>query len=288
MTLCASEFCGRHVRSSSPRPQSASYKPLGDHFDHAEEVDTLGQVLRRERYRRELLQREVGRAAGIGPERLSRYESGVAVPSWSTFVRLLAAMGSQPRIVVEPLDGDVDGFIDRMNATPSADWLYDVELVLTPLLRLLDGLSWTATRLFAARLHGAPVPLSRLDVDVVIAPKHWDQLTRNAMSAGIPLRGSGADLDRVPSSPTFLRSTADAAADQLEWLLSDQHLLRMRVVRMLSPRCVLVQRGATAWPTVPLDMIASDDPWTSRVLARLRERANTVRRDSGPGAAYSP
>ena len=180
-------------------------------------------------------QREVARAAGMSQDRLSRYESGAVMPSWTAFVRVLAALEKQPRIVVEPLDRDIDAAIDRLRASPSEQWLDDVAAPLSMLLYLLDGLSWAAGGPFAARLHGAPVHLPSLDVDVVLGTQDWSQLNRRALDAAVQLRHPEDGTVGAPLSPTPLREAADAGAGHLEWVGPGRTILRMRVVTRLSP-----------------------------------------------------
>ena len=232
----------------------------------------LGEILRRERCRSASYQREVACAAGIAQGRLSRYESGAAIPSWDTFVRVLAALGRQPRIVVEPLDADVDTCIDERLSTSREQWLDDVANNLPALLRLLDGLDWVATRLLAARLHGAPVPLVRFHVDAVVGTHGWEQLVRNAMAVPGQVWDPEIESLTVPTSPTVLRCAADARAGHLRWLLPGGFETRMRIATMLTPRCVAVQVAGRRWLAAPLDLIADDDPWTNRVLERLSSR----------------
>jgi transcriptional regulator with XRE-family HTH domain len=254
-----------------PSTAETRVRPNARLGDHAEGVE-LGEILRRERHRAELYQREVSAAAGITQARLSKYESGVLAPTWDTFVRVLAALGRQPRIVVEPLDADVDACLADWRTKPRDEWLDDVAPQVPALLRLLEGIEWVATGLLAARLHGAPVPLARFSVDAVVGTQGWERLTRNAMAVPVQVWDPEIEALTVPTSPTELRCAADARAGHLRWLLPGGFETTMRVVTLLTPRCVSVEQAGRRWATLPLDLIADEDAWTSRVLQRLHSR----------------
>jgi len=83
-------------------------------------MDNPAEILRRERERLLLTQRELAQRSGVSQSAISRYEHGDAVLGWDAFRTLLAGMGQQPRIELEQLDADVDDRIDAVLSEPDA------------------------------------------------------------------------------------------------------------------------------------------------------------------------
>lgn len=82
---------------------------------------TFGLLLSRLRARVNLTQAEVASRAGTSQPAVARYES-TAIPTWSTFQRLLQAMGHRPVIKVEPItdERDVDLARQLLGMEPAA------------------------------------------------------------------------------------------------------------------------------------------------------------------------
>jgi transcriptional regulator with XRE-family HTH domain len=105
--------------------------------------------------------------AGVTQAAIARIEKGTRVPSVSTVERLLAAMGLQLAIGVEPLDAHVDAAIDRIADTPLADRIADTDI--DSILQHLTGIPYAFDGAAAALLQGAPVPVDAVYIAVAWA-----------------------------------------------------------------------------------------------------------------------
>lgn len=169
------------------------------------DMEELGKILRRERAKRRWAQDRLAQTCGITRQQLSRYETGVATPSWAVFHRILAAYGKQPRVVLEPLDADVVAEIERLRRQPRERWLVDVGPAADKLHRLLEGLEWRATGLLAARLLGTPAPLPDW------RPRYcWPRTAGNAQAGWLELWDPDECFSWVPMTTDIIRRTYEA------------------------------------------------------------------------------
>lgn len=67
----------------------------------------VGDVLRDAREQQGLSQRRLALRAGTSQDAISRIERGVEAPTLERFAQLLVALGRQPVLSVEPLEGPV-------------------------------------------------------------------------------------------------------------------------------------------------------------------------------------
>jgi transcriptional regulator with XRE-family HTH domain len=77
-------------------------------------------LVTRARIRAGMSQRELAEAAGVAQSTIARIESGVADPAFSTIERILAAVGLEMRIRIEPTD-DHDQVLESLHALLSPD-----------------------------------------------------------------------------------------------------------------------------------------------------------------------
>ncbi|MFB9237419.1 helix-turn-helix domain-containing protein [Plantactinospora siamensis] len=68
----------------------------------------IGTTLRRERELHRLTQAQLAARAGVSQATVARVETGDRSPSLAMVGRLLAVLGSQLTVGVEPLDAEVD------------------------------------------------------------------------------------------------------------------------------------------------------------------------------------
>ena len=95
---------------------------------------TLGKLIYRTRQQTVTLQRMLTKRSGVCQSSISAYEQGRVEPTWSTFVRLIAAMDRRPSIDVVPVDpppapdhaafllGCLDVAIRECSSTPTRWW----------------------------------------------------------------------------------------------------------------------------------------------------------------------
>lgn len=135
----------------------------------------LGELLRVEREKRRLTQREFAERTGITQQRLSRVERGASALTTESAQRLFAALGLRLRVSVTPLEADLDAEIDRLIGTSDGDRLdfLDWHGLVTG---ALAEVPYVFTGRLAAFLQGAPVPASRYEI--AIAESDVDSLDR--------------------------------------------------------------------------------------------------------------
>jgi transcriptional regulator with XRE-family HTH domain len=124
----------------------------------------IGCLLRRARESRELSQEDLAELSGISQSVISAYERERKQPGWVAAERLFAAMGLQMRIELEPLDADLDRQIDAYAAMTAEERLRALPYVLKALDSHLEGIPLVVTGAAAAALHGASVPVRRVDL----------------------------------------------------------------------------------------------------------------------------
>ncbi|WFF01441.1 helix-turn-helix transcriptional regulator [Micromonospora sp. WMMD964] len=122
----------------------------------------IASVVREQRHLRDLTQCELAEAAGVSQAAVARIENGNRTPSITVLEALLAAMGVQLVVGVEPLDAHLDARMDDLAARPIAERIE--ALALDDLLDRLPDLPPVITGSTAALLQGAPVPVEALEI----------------------------------------------------------------------------------------------------------------------------
>ncbi|WP_433115494.1 helix-turn-helix domain-containing protein [Micromonospora sp. CA-246542] len=125
-------------------------------------VTLLGTVLRQERQRRELTQRQLAGLAEVSQAAVARIERGERAPSVPVLERLFTAMDVQVVVAVEPLDAHLDARIDELAARPIGERID--ELGLNETLDRLTDFPQVLTGSTAALLQGAPVPVDAVEI----------------------------------------------------------------------------------------------------------------------------
>jgi DNA-binding XRE family transcriptional regulator len=110
---------------------------------------TLGKLIYRTRQQTVTLQRMLTKRSGVCQSSISAYEQGRVEPTWSTFVRLIAAMDRRPSIDVVP--------VDPPPAPDHAAFLLGcLDVAIREILTLLDGIPYRFEGKVAAHLLGRP------------------------------------------------------------------------------------------------------------------------------------
>jgi transcriptional regulator with XRE-family HTH domain len=232
-----------------------------------DEAVHIGRLLRQTREGSALTQEALAAASGVRQTAISAYERERRVPAWKTAERLFAAMGVQMRIELESLDADIDRQIDSYAAMSWPERARKLPYYLLRLDTQFPGVPLVVTGAAAAALHGAPVPVSRIDLLV--------QDTDAALKAlCAPLRELLARL-WDPETESWVGSAFYPAVlrelKTSQWMVFlDQ--IRVTLVKALPEGVTVVVDGAKI-PVLPLHEIELTDPEAARLLARLRARA---------------
>ena len=141
---------------------------------------TLGRLIYRTRQQTVTLQRMLTRRSGVCQSSISAYEQGRVEPTWSTFVRLLAAMDRRPSIDVVPVDPPPSP--DRM-----AYLLGCLDAAIRELLTLLEGTPYRFERAVAAHLLGRKTTPNLIKLSAVgdiedVSQRALDRLDREVLT----------------------------------------------------------------------------------------------------------
>lgn len=236
----------------------------------------LPQLLRSTRQEAELTQLEVAERAGVDQAALSRYERGLRTPTLGTLERVLAAMGQQIVVELEPLDAQIDREIDRLAAMTPAERIQSCWL-LVDVPEMFAGLAWAFGGAAAGVLQGAPLPLDRVDVLMLDDPVVLDTVARVLRQR---LAAQWWEEDRLFAVPDAVHREALRAAAGSRWELGGAELLIRAVSAATLASCSTVaieeedlgQVRVVPVRVVPVPAIEAADQRAARALARFRQR----------------
>jgi transcriptional regulator with XRE-family HTH domain len=222
----------------------------------------IGTLVREKRERVGLTQVQLARRAGISQSTVSAVERGTRRPSLRLLGRVLAAFGLQWRVSTEPIEEpetELDAAIEAMRATPPAERLVGPRFDGVQLLRLLAPLGAVVEGAAGGVLHGAPLPLSRIDV-VVERSRLGDLAT--------VIQRSYAERWSEVWERWGMESPSPRAPGAMRWqTLAGE--FRVRLVDAL-PETVTVMVGELPVHVRPLHEIETTDRQVARALTRLR------------------
>lgn len=227
----------------------------------------LGTALRRHRDRAQWTQRQLADAAGVSPTTIAHLERGSRAPSLPMLTRLFATLGSQLRFEVEPLDAHVDAEMDRLAEIPLDGRVRQsgVDLAVADLnaLRIPHVVEGAA----AALLHGVPIPVAAVDLDLRWADadelttwldrrwaRRWDERWQDfGFQAPDPRLVGAHDWWLIFDGAEDLRLRAEMC-DEL-------------------PDAIEIHHRGTSYRIRPLHEIEIADPRTADLLRRYRSRS---------------
>jgi hypothetical protein len=189
-------------------------------------------------------------------------ERGTRRPSLTLIGRVLAALGLQIRLAVEPLEepeADLDAAIDSLRTIPPADRLSGPRFDGAALLRMLAPAAPVVEGAAGAVLHGAPVPVRRLDVAV-------ERTRLRALDEVI--RRSYAERWSDVWSRWGMETASPRAPGPMRWQTLDGEF-RIRLVDTL-PETVTVLVGDLPVAVRAIHDLESADPRVARALTRVR------------------
>jgi len=225
----------------------------------------IGTLVREERDKAALTQAELAQRAGVSQSTVSAVERGTRQPSLRVVAAVLAALGRQLRLTTEPADqpaADLDAALDAQLAVEPARRLVGPRFDGPQLLRLLAPVAPVVEGAAGAVLHGAPVPLSALDV--AVERGRLDELAA-------VIQGCYADRWSDVWSRWGMESANPRVPGPMRWLTLDGEF-RVRLVDE-RPSSVTVLVGDLPVAVRPLHEIQATEAFVRRALARLLGRA---------------
>ncbi|AVT39025.1 helix-turn-helix domain-containing protein [Plantactinospora sp. BB1] len=219
----------------------------------------IGTTLRQQRELRGLTQHALARLAGTDRSTVTRIEQGERAPTVAMLEKLLAALGLQLTVGVEPLDSEVDARIDELAVRSVAERIDAVGL--DRMLDRLAELPHVLTGTTAALLQGAPVPVGDLEIAVAWrdAERFADWLERHYAQRWNPAWEEFGYLPTDPRDPGEHR-----------WQVVGG-VLRAGMCEEL-PEAIEVRHGDRSYRVVPLALVEATEPATAELLRRWRAR----------------
>lgn len=220
----------------------------------------IGSTLRRRRELAGLTQAELAGKVATSQATVARIERGDRAPSVAMLERLFAALGSQVRLVLEPLDRDVDEAIAVLTSVPIVARVEEAGIPsfaedLAPIPYVFAGAT-------AALLQGAPVPAGAMEValawrDTDAFIRWLDQRYASRWHHGYREYGYLPIDPRLPG--------------EHRWRIRGGVIIRATFGDEL-PASIEVRYGDRSHPVVPLAEVEVDDPQVARLLRRHREQ----------------
>jgi transcriptional regulator with XRE-family HTH domain len=233
----------------------------------------FGPFLRRLREQAELSQAELAARCGTTQSALAAVERGRRRPTTEFVERVLAGMGWQLKVDVEPLHADLDARIAAVEKVPLPERFASFDVDVETLVELLSTarVVYVVEGVVAAAAHGAPVRPQRMDVAVRDDDR---ELARLAEASRFRLLGWNPRYDEWSNGITLtverLRETGRS-----QWFSPVGGELHIRLVAEPPPH-VVVHVGELTLPVVGLADLEFDEPELRCVLQRLRERRRSA------------
>ncbi len=235
-------------------------------------VREVARTLRREREQAGLTQQALAARSGLSQAAIARIERGDRLPSLTTAERLLAALGRQLRIEVEPLDSHLDAALDEMAGTVLAERIEVLRL--DRITEALGDLPYVLSGGTAALLQGAPLPVDAVEIAV-----RWRDSPQFS-----------ALLDRIYAQRWNARwqewggiHTEPEEPGEHRWLTRYGEL-RARMCDEL-PEPIEVRLGERTYPVEPLVEVEVTDRRTAELLSRYRRRLAAATGEASDGSA---
>ena len=238
------------------------------------------KILRAVRDQRGWSQAQLARAAGLSRGNVCDYESGRTSPTVSTLSRILASVGLQLRVELEPLLADLDERVDSVTGElqPLSEHVISAlqrvaeafagehPYVLDrgpgePAERGVAEIAWAFDGETALRLHGLGFASDMVEVAV-----GWEAVTRTYFFQR-RVQGTGE-----PPLSWFEATTAEAQQCLGLLAFGPFGMVRVRLVDELPVSVRVEAAPGLVVPVLALDAVEQGRPDLGEVLARLRER----------------
>jgi len=236
-----------------------SHRPVHQHrpVTDGRLTELLGQTVRRQRELRCLTQQQLAERSGVSQGAIARIEGGRRGASLPAVERLLAALGVQLTVGVEPLDAHIDAAIAELASASLADRIADTDT--DRIMDRLGSIPYVFDGPTAALLQGAPVPADA--VDVVLAWQDADAFTEwLTANYGQRWHARWQQFGYLPLDPR------EPGEHRWQTIRGE---IRARFCDDL-PASIDVKHGDRTYRVVPLADIDIDDPRVARLLGRYR------------------
>jgi transcriptional regulator with XRE-family HTH domain len=233
-------------------------------------------LIKQARHDAHVTQGELARRVGRSRASISQLEAGVRTPSLGSLQAILAALGKQVRLELEPLDEDVRREIIEHRHDPelAGKIYFAVEQI-----EDMADLEFRIEGLAAAALLGAPVAAGTPQVAVAHTERSMDWLAEKLRRDRIRLRPESWIGRAFPRTPQEAHDLI-AAECPGGWIMVGGFFHETSV--RFAPaddvaRHVLIDNGEHPLPVQPLHEIDTTDRHAARVLRLLREQAQDAR-----------
>ncbi len=236
----------------------------------------IAALIKQARRDANVTQKELARRVGRSRESISQLEAGVRTPSFESLEEILAALGMQARMELEPLDADVRQQIVEHRHDPELPGR--VYFAVEQIEDLVD-LDFRIEGLAAAALLGAPVTAGDPQVAVAITERSTEWLADKLRRERIRLRPAswvGAAWPRTPQEAYDLIEAECPGGWIMVRGFFHETPVRFAPAEEVA-RHVLVENAERPLPVQPLHEIESTDRNAARVLRLLREQTQDAR-----------
>lgn len=236
----------------------------------------LAALIKQARHDARVTQQELARRVGRSRASIAQLESGVRTPSFGSLQAILAALGKQVRLELEPLDADVRREIVEHRHDPelAGRVYFAVEQI-----EDLAGLDFRVEGLAAAALLGAPLKVRDPQIAVADTERSMDWLAAKLRHDRIRLRPEGWVGSAFPRTPQEARDLIEAECPG-GWIMV-RGFFHETPVRFAPAedvaRHVLIDNAERPLPVQPLHEIETTDRSAARVLRLLREQGQDAR-----------
>ena len=236
----------------------------------------IATLIKQARQDAKITQKELGRRLGRSRESISQLEAGVRTPSFASLQEILAALGMQARMELEPLDADVRQQIVEHRHDP--DLPGRVWIAVEGIEDLAD-LDLRVEGLAAAALLGAPVTAGDPQIAVANTERSTEWLADKLRRDRIRLRPPSWLGHAWPSTPQeaydLIKTECPGGWIMVRGFFGETPV-RFAPAEDVA-RHVLVENGERPIPVQPLHEIETTDRNAARVLRLLREQAQDAR-----------
>jgi transcriptional regulator with XRE-family HTH domain len=223
----------------------------------------IGALLRDSREAAGMSAASLALQAGVSEASLSSYERGTRTPRLEQIDRILAVLGLQLRLAVEPLYADIDGAMAQAAALPLAERLERLGVRPVGLLVSLGNPPCVIEGACAAALLGAPLPVPVIDLALLNDDAVLEGFSRWATRNARRWSDRWGRYGFIDPDPRY-------GPDPLRYETGYGDV-RLRLVDRL-PDSTAVDVNGEQVRVLDLRLLTVGDPASARVIERMRQR----------------